>query len=479
MHIEYNSINLKTIGIQMNLYKNPTQTAYFTILFVAVFSTIYNIFLPLHGDEAYYWVWSHNLQAGYFDHPPMIAFMISLTNFISQSEWGVRLVNIFCMSFTAIYIFKLTSLVADKKSALNSVFIFLSVLLTNAGFIMTTPDSPLSLFWAGSLYYSYKALFIGEKKDFLLSGLFIGLMILSKYTAILFIFSVLLFIVIRKRELFLNPYMYAAILIAIVISSPMVYWNYENDWISFAFQFQHGQDSQPDYSHIIDFVSGQFAIFSPVFTWILFYYLLKEKLYFKNDKLFFISINIAVVILFFLYKTPYVVLLNYTAPAYIGGAVLLAWIIKNYELKKSFKVGLLIALTLTIIARIVFLFFLPYVQERMYGNKEAVELVTKYAQKGDHFYSDHLTMAAYLEYYIPSHPKADVAIASRYSQYDMWRKKDYLQNGIYLGREKSDEERLKNLYKDVKLLDTLTVTKGINTTKTFYIYRVTDPRKEN
>lgn len=463
----------------MNLYKNPTKSAYILILSLAFFSTVYNAFLPLHGDEAYYWVWSQHLQAGYYDHPPMIAFMIYLTNFISQNEWGIRLVNIFCMSMTALYIFKLTLLISDEKSALNSVLIFLSVLLTNAGYIITTPDSPLSLFWALSLYYTYRALFIGEKKDFVLTGLFIGLMILSKYTAILYIASVVFYLILRRRDLFLNPYMYAAVFIALLVSSPMVYWNYTHHWISFDFQLHHGKESKPDYSHLIDFFTGQIAIFSPVFTAILFYFLTKERLYYKDNRLFFLSLNTAVVILFFLYKSPDVVLLNYTAPAYISGAVLVAWMIKSYDLKKSFKVGLIIAITLTFIARIGFLFFLPFVQERMYGNKEAVELLAKYAQKGDHFYSDHLTMAAYLQYYLPNHPNTDVALPSRYSQYDMWRANDYLQNGLFLAREPWQSDALRKIYHDVKLLDTLTVVNGLHSTKTFYIYRIANPIKEN
>ena len=32
--------------------------------------------LPLSADEAYYWLWSKHLAAGYFDHPPMIAWLI-------------------------------------------------------------------------------------------------------------------------------------------------------------------------------------------------------------------------------------------------------------------------------------------------------------------------------------------------------------------------------------------------------------------
>ncbi len=464
------------------LYKNPTSSAYLLILFLAIFSTIYNAFLPLHGDEAYYWMWSKHLQMGYYDHPPMIAFMIYLSNFISQNEWGVRLVNVFSMSISALYIFKLTKLISDEKTALNSVLIFLSVALTNAGFIITTPDSPLSLFWSISLYYTYRAIFIGEKKDFALTGLFLGLMMLSKYTAVLYIAGVVLFIILKRRDLFLHPYMYVTIFISLIVASPMIFWNYQHDWISFMFQLHHGSSEDGRlYPHLFfEFFSGQFGIFSPVFTALLFFFLIKEKLFIKDNKLFFIAISVVVTLLFFFYKSFYSrMMLNYTAPAYIGATVLLSIIITKYELKKTFILGLGIALLLTIAARIAFLFYLPYIQERMYGNKEAVQLLATYAQEGDSFYSDHLTMTAYLKYYLPNHPESDVAYPTRYSQYDMWRKKDYLKNGLFLARDAEDLSYLKTIYKSVELLNTLTVQSGRNTTKTFYIYRLTDPIHNN
>ena len=32
--------------------------------------------MDFETDEAYYWLWSRHLAAGYFDHPPAIAFLI-------------------------------------------------------------------------------------------------------------------------------------------------------------------------------------------------------------------------------------------------------------------------------------------------------------------------------------------------------------------------------------------------------------------
>jgi 4-amino-4-deoxy-L-arabinose transferase-like glycosyltransferase len=458
------------------LHKNPTKSAYTIILFLALFSTFYNAFLPLHGDEAYYWMWSHNLQTGYYDHPPMIAYLIYLSNFISESEWGVRLINILSLSISALYIFKLSREIFDEKIALNALIIFSSVILVHAGYILTTPDSPLTLFWSLALYYSYMALFHGRRRDYILTGIMLGFMMLSKYTAILFVFMLLIFILLKRRDILTNINFYLAALIALIVVSPMLLWNYQNDWISFAFQLGHGSTKTFEiYPHLFfEFFAGQFGIFSPVFTAVLFYFLVKKRLYFRDNKLFFLSLSVAVVLLLFFYKSFFSrMALNYTAPAYIGGAILSAYMFEHYKLVKTFKVGLAIALTLTLIGRIGFIFYLEVVQERMDGYREAVQLLQTHAKKSDSFYGDHLTTAAYLKYYLKNHPDTDIAITTRFSQYDMWRKDDFLKNGLVLARDPLVSE-LEQRYTNVQLIDTLKVKKGFKDEKTFYIYRVSD-----
>ncbi|MDD2905329.1 MAG: glycosyltransferase family 39 protein [Sulfurimonas sp.] len=454
----------------------PKQSAYFIILFLAIFSAIYNAFLPLHGDEAYYWMWSHHLQNGYYDHPPMIAYLIYLTNFISESQWGVRLVNVFSFSIAALYIFKLSSEMFDEHIALNAVIIFSSLILVHAGYIITTPDSPLILFWTLSLYYVYKALFDNKWSDFIVAGFMLGFMMLSKYTSILLIVSIVLFILLKRRDILFNIKFYTATIIALTIVSPMLLWNYQNDWISFHFQLEHGSSEsfKISLSSTLEYILGQFMVFSPVFAALLFFYLAKDKLYIKEEKLFFLAVVTLTTLLFFLYKSLFKSMaLNYAAPAYVSAVILLAYIISRHELQKSFKIGLYIALFLTLIGRFGLLFYLEIFQDRMYGNKEAITLVEKNAQAGDAFYGDHLTITALLEFYLKGHPQADLAVASRFSQYDMWREIGYLKNGLVLTSDAKEAELTKN-YKNVRLVDTLTVQKGPKGNKTFYIYRVSD-----
>jgi len=459
------------------LYETPKKSAYILIFALAILATIYNGVLPLHGDEAYYWMWSHDLQLSYYDHPPMIAYLIYFTNFISQAEWGVRLVSVFAITVSLIYVFKLTTLISDEKTALNAVIIFSSVLLTHAGYIFATPDAPLILFWTLSLYYSYKAIFYGNIKDYILTGLFVGAMMISKYSAIMFVLFILIFLLTKRRDIFKNRYLYLAFFIAFLIVLPMLYWNYQHEWISFLFQLDHGSSKsyviQPWL--ILEFVSSQFGVFTPVFTWVLFYYLVKDKLYFKDEKLYFISLSVAVILLFFLYKSFYVSMApSYSAPAYIGGAIILAYIFQKYEMKKTFKIGLGIALFFTITVRVLMITNLPDLQRFMYKTEDIVARFYTHAQPGDKFYGAHLTTAAYIKFYLPNHPDTDVAIDSRFSYYDMIRnKEEWHKDGLVLCRNSKREKELKKYYKNVELIDTYEVLKN----RIFYTYRVSNPKE--
>lgn len=459
-----------------SLYKNPIKNASIVIFILGLFSIIYNAVFPLNGDEAYYWMWSHHLQAGYYDHPSMIAYMIHFTNFISQTSWGIRLTSVFSMSISALYIFKLTTLLSDKETALNAILIFSSVIITQAGYTFAVPDAPLTLFWTLGLYYTYQVMFRGKLQDFILAGISLGCLMISKYSAILLVVSILIFIFIKRRDLLANSYTYITILIASIIIAPMIYWNYQHDWISFLFQLHHGTTKTFDINplFIITFLSSQFVIFSPVFTWILFYYGFKEKFYYKNDKLFFISLSVFVILFFFLYKGFYKNMApSYSAPAYIGGFILVALSIKKYNLKKSFKIGLIIAVIMTLLVRITLLTNLKDIRKKMYGMQKVVERFYSYAKPTDHFYAAHLTTAAYLKYYLPGHPDTDIAIDERYSQYDMWRKPNSYRDGLVLSRGRKIDKELKKYFNHIQLIDTYVV---IPHKRIFYTYRVSKPK---
>jgi dolichol-phosphate mannosyltransferase len=78
----------------------------------------------------------------------------------------------------------------------------------------------------------------------------LGLGLLSKYTIVLLGFSALLFMVIdaRSRHWFKRAEPYAAVLLALMIFSPVIAWNAHNDFASFAFQTSRRLADRPQFA---------------------------------------------------------------------------------------------------------------------------------------------------------------------------------------------------------------------------------------
>ena len=78
-------------------------------------------------------------------------------------------------------------------------FIFIANPAVHMGYVFITPDSPLMMFWAAGLYYTFMALKYGRTKDFIISGFLVGAMMLSKYAGILFPVAVFIYNKIYKK----------------------------------------------------------------------------------------------------------------------------------------------------------------------------------------------------------------------------------------------------------------------------------------
>src|SRR6202162_3910243 len=66
-----------------------------TVLALVALRLVAAAWTPLTFDEAYYWMWSKHLAGGYYDHPPLVAFVVRLGTMISgDTERGVRLVSV-------------------------------------------------------------------------------------------------------------------------------------------------------------------------------------------------------------------------------------------------------------------------------------------------------------------------------------------------------------------------------------------------
>ncbi len=210
------------------------------LLIYTLFNAVSNHFIHLYSDETYYWLWSKKLDLSYFDHPPMVAYVIKLTTLFSDDPFFVRLGGVLMVSASIYLIYALAKKMFGEKTAVYTFYISISTILIIIASTLITPDVPLLFFSTLFLYSGYVYLHEDNKKFALLTGFSAGAMVLSKYTGILLIFTLLMYVVIYKRESFKDKYFYAALGIAVLLFSPVLYWNYTHDFISFSFQLNHG-----------------------------------------------------------------------------------------------------------------------------------------------------------------------------------------------------------------------------------------------
>lgn len=207
--------------------------------YMLVLRGLFSGVVELMPQESYYWVYSQNLDYGYLDHPPLVAWLIWLsTQLLGKEETAVRLPAIVCWMITAFFVFRTTVNVYDKTAAFRSLLLLSILPIYAVVGIMMTPDAPLIAAWAGCLYFLERALIAGRGNAWLGVGICMGVGMLAKYTIALLAPAILVYLIVNRssRVWLRRPQPYMAALIAVLLFSPVLIWNANNDWASFQFQ---------------------------------------------------------------------------------------------------------------------------------------------------------------------------------------------------------------------------------------------------
>jgi dolichol-phosphate mannosyltransferase len=225
--------------------------AYGLIAYAVVLRLVYAGSVELMPEEAYYWNYSRHLDFGYLDHPPMVAWLIRLgTALFGQNEFGVRAGALCCGAVTAIFVYKLARNLFGEAGALAALllaqtlpYFFLS------GFLMT-PDAPLAAAWAASLYFLERALIANRYRAWWLAGICLGLGMISKYTIAALAPVTMAFMLwdSPSRHWWRRIDPYVAALLALAIFSPVLIWNAQHGWASFAFQTSRRLAEAPQFA---------------------------------------------------------------------------------------------------------------------------------------------------------------------------------------------------------------------------------------
>ena len=224
-------------------------------------------FIPLSEDEAYYRLWAHSLQFGYYDHPPMIAWWIRAGMSIAgDTPLGVRLFPVLSSGLAGLVVFDIAGRIgANERTAVRAAMWFNATFLIGVGGFLAIPDAPNILFWALTLACLTRIDGPRGGAWWLAAGAAAGLATLSKYSALFIAPGVLLWLVLRPggwREL-RRPWPWGAVVIAAGLFAINVAWNADHHWVTFIKQFGRAAPSAFAPSNLLWFLGGQMVLLNP------------------------------------------------------------------------------------------------------------------------------------------------------------------------------------------------------------------------
>ena len=421
------------------------------LIFLLLFFLIIKIFFVIYAaplpDEAYYWLWSRNVAISYFDHPPLATWAQAIIlNFSENKYFEIRVLPIFCLGFVLIILViwqRRMSKIPDYKASLKSVVLFLAFPIYVIFFCISFPDFLLiTLLFASSfclflyfyrgnnrikrLYYWYFAVFL------------FSLALLTKYNAILFGVGVLAYILYKKKNIGGPSYghIIASTIMIFIIQTPVLFWNVNNDFVSFSFHLNERLDQSNGVLLILKnafgFLLGVLLAFSPIFILNL-----KSNNFFKNysaDSKKFIAMSKFVLffsLIFCLFLCLFTTVLYYWfTPAIILLTPFLIDIIRSKILQYlHIFYGILISLVLLINVSFfpISAFFGDVDRETaiLFGWEKIVEIVDNEKHESGIekvVFSDYRLGSLYI--FHSGDFEADVVMEERKTQFDVWREEE-------------------------------------------------------
>lgn len=478
-----------------NFYK---QHPFLTILFA--FQLFRFLLLPFFGlmpQDAYYDFYGEHPALSYFDHPGMIGYLLRLfTTIFGKHVFVIKLADFCVTSVTLFAFYRLAGLFLSRKKQNLAVALFGSTFLVSILSAISTPDVPLLLFWTLSLITLYHAVFNEQKSAWLLAGLFMGLAFDSKYTAVLLQIGLIVFLIFsgKYRKLLLSTWFWLSLLISVLVTFPVFYWNYQHDFVSFLFQ---SKTRTGDISKLqlkpnlfLGTIGTQMFLLLPVAFCglvLLTYKFIKKVLVRwtlpSNEILFLLCFFLPGFLGFFLISPLYWVKINWMMPTYITGIIFLTVFISL----KSVKINVWMAAVLHVAFAVEVIYYPVQIKsdDTWFGWEQLanrIEILQKNHPNTFIFSADGYKTSAELSFFLPQKIYAQNIIGKPALQFDYIGDNVLLlqgKNAFFVDSDPGFHDRsksgiipseLKTHFKQVQELEPIIIKNGNRDARKFWIY---------
>jgi 4-amino-4-deoxy-L-arabinose transferase-like glycosyltransferase len=240
----------------------------FCILGLLVLRAIMAVQLPLSADEAYYWLWSRYPDWGYYDHPPMIAWLIHAGTFLlGNTALGVRLAGLLLSVPATWFVWRGAQLILkDEDRAGLAALFFNASLMVSVELLAATPDMPSLVASAAFVYFLARVQAGDESRAWLGAGAAAGFGLLAKFSVLFLGAGALLWLVVDRsaRKWLLSPWPYLGASLALLIFAPNLIWQSHHQWETFAFQLARTAAGHFTLRFLVEFLAAQAGLASPL-----------------------------------------------------------------------------------------------------------------------------------------------------------------------------------------------------------------------
>ncbi|MCA6527587.1 MAG: ArnT family glycosyltransferase [Pseudanabaena sp.] len=249
------------------------------------------LFAPPNPDEAYYWLWGQHLDFSYYDHPPLQSWIQGLiTAVFGKSLFTLRSLNLITNGIFFYTYYRILQYLYGDCARRYIWWIILAISASPLYSIM------LSLAWHDhlaitlSLVGAYLCIrFLDEYRvngngaNWRLYGcaIALALALITKYNSLFMTLGLLVAIATHPqlRKLFRDLRIWLCVAIYAIIFSPVIHWNYSNNFQSFRFYVNRSVDTGTPIMRLLEplgFVGISLLMLSPFIAWLLWKGFFKE-----------------------------------------------------------------------------------------------------------------------------------------------------------------------------------------------------------
>jgi dolichyl-phosphate-mannose-protein mannosyltransferase len=461
------------------------------VLAVTVARILYLIFdcpYDLAPDEAHYWDWSRHLDWSYYSKGPLVAWLIRASCAVfGETMPAVRLPAVLCGGLTLLGLYLLTWRVYRRPGlALGVVaFALITPALAVCSLLMTI-DAPYLCCWTWALVAAHWLVCppnVGPRQTGLwrwaLLGFIVGLGILAKYTMVLFIPSLGLFLLLQYWRLGFDRGSLKGFALMSVVAGvaclPIVIWNAQHRWVTFFHVGRQAGMQNQDWVRWLgplEFLGGQAGLLLGfAFCWWLAAMLLALRRRLEPESLFLWCLSAPMFVVFLLFSLRTRVEPNWPVAAYFSGMVLAAaWVVQQWHSParwwRNFSRGCVLAAIILGLGATVLIHHTEWLYPLLppsdpytaYANPRVRRIDPTCRMRGFQTLAAEVervrvelrakgvepiiaatswALPGELAFYLEDHPDVyciDRMYGGRHSQYDFWRPNPFADKQLFLGR---------------------------------------------